>query len=36
MQRDAGRRDAARKAAEALVAAHPDDREGRALVEGLK
>jgi predicted CXXCH cytochrome family protein len=36
MERDAGHRDAARKAVQALVAADPNDREARALLDGLK
>ena len=36
MERDAGRRDEARKAAEALVAMDPRDREAKALLEQLK
>ena len=36
MERDAGHKDEARKAANALVAADPDDREARALAEQLK
>ncbi len=36
MERDAGHREEARKAAQALVAADPEDREARALVEQLK
>ena len=36
MERDAGHKQEARKAANALVAADPDDREARALVEQLK
>jgi tetratricopeptide (TPR) repeat protein len=36
VRRDAGRRDAARDAARALLAAHPEDREARALVEELR
>jgi tetratricopeptide (TPR) repeat protein len=36
MARDTGDRDEARKAAQALVAADPDDREARALLEQLK
>jgi tetratricopeptide (TPR) repeat protein len=36
MERDAGHKDEARKAAQALVAADPEDREARALVEQLK
>ena len=36
MERDAGHRDAARKAVQALVAADPSDREARALLDKLK
>ena len=36
MERDAGHKEQARKAANALVAADPDDREARALVEQLR
>jgi tetratricopeptide (TPR) repeat protein len=35
-RRDAGRRKAAREAARALVAAHPDDPEARALADELR
>ena len=36
MERDAGHKEEARRAARALVAADPEDREARALVEQLK